>query len=185
MNIIEEVRNFVEKESLKPSSKYGEEPFVFHFVPTVKYALELAEELGADKEVVEISAWLHDIGSVIYGREDHHLTGAKIAEEKLKELNYPLEKIEMVKNCILNHRGSQKNNPLSIEEKIIADADALSNFDNVPGIFKAAFIYENLNQGEAKEAVRRKLENKWNQLNFENSKKIIKPKYEAIKILLS
>lgn len=185
MNIIEEVRNFVEKESLKPSSKYGEEPFAFHFVPTVKYALELAEELGADKEVVEISAWLHDIGSVIYGREDHHLTGAKIAEAKLKELNYPTEKIEMVKNCILNHRGSQKNNPLSIEEKIIADADALSNFDNVPGIFKAAFIYENLNQGEAKVAVRKKLENKWNQLNFENSKEIIKPKYEAIKILLS
>ncbi|MFA5207934.1 MAG: HD domain-containing protein [Candidatus Paceibacterota bacterium] len=185
MNIIEEVRNFVEKESLKPSSKYGEEPFVFHFVPTVKYALELAEELGADKEVVEISAWLHDIGSVIYGREDHHLTGAKIAEAKLKEFNYPIEKIEMVKNCILNHRGSQKNNPLSIEEKIIADADALSNFDNIPGIFKAAFIYENLNQGEAKVAVRKKLENKWNQLNFENSKEIIKPKYEALKILLS
>ena len=185
MNIIEEVRNFVERESLKPGSKYGEEPFAFHFVPTVKYALELAEELGADKEVVEISAWLHDIGSVIYGREDHHLTGAKIAETKLKELNYPVEKIEIVKNCILNHRGSQKNNPTSIEEKIIADADALSNFDNIPGIFKAAFIYENLNQGEAKEAVRKKLENKWNQLNFENSKEIIKPKYEAIKILLS
>ncbi|HNY35689.1 MAG TPA: HD domain-containing protein [Candidatus Pacearchaeota archaeon] len=185
MNIIEEIKNFVEKESLKSNSKYGYEPFIFHFVPTVKYALELAEELGADKEVVEIAAWLHDIGSVIYGRKDHHITGAKIAEEKLKELNYPIEKIEMVKNCILNHRGSQKNNPTSVEEKIIADADALSNFDNIPGIFKAAFIYENLNQMEAKEAVRKKLENKWNQLNFENSKKIIKPKYEAMLVLLS
>lgn len=184
MNIIEEIKNFVEEESLKPTSKYGYEPFVYHFTPTVKYALELAEELGADKEVVEISAWLHDIGSVINGREDHHLTGVKIAEEKLKELGYPIEKIEMVKNCILNHRGSQKNNPTTIEEKIIADADALSNFDNIPGIFKAAFIYENLTQGEAKEAVKKKLENKWNQLNFENSKSIIRPKYEAIMTIL-
>jgi uncharacterized protein len=185
MKIIEEVKKFVEEESLKSTSKYGSEPFAFHFVPTVKYALELAEELGADKEVVEIAAWLHDIGSVIYGREDHHITGVRIAEDKLKELNYPIEKIEMVKKCILNHRGSQKNNPTSLEEKIIADADALSNFDNISGIFKAAFIYENLNQGEAKEAVRKKLENKWNQLNFDNSKKIIKPKYEAMKILLA
>ncbi len=184
MNVIEEVKKFVEEESLKPNSKYGYEPFVFHFTPTVNYALELAEELGADKEIVEIAAWLHDIGSVIYGREDHHITGAKIAEEKLKELNYSNEKIEMVKNCILNHRGSQKNNLTSVEEKIIADADALSNFDNIPGIFKAAFVYEKLNQGEARESVRKKLDNKWNQLNFENSKKIIKPKYEAIIILL-
>ena len=184
MEIIEEIKKFVEEESLKPSSKYGYEPFMFHFAPTVKYALELADELGADREVVEISAWLHDIGSVIHGRENHHFTGADIAEKKLKELNYPAEKIEMVKNCILNHRGSQKNNPTSIEEKIIADADALSNFDNISGIFKAAFIYENLNQIEAKEAVRKKLENKWNQLNFENSKNIIRPKYEAVMTIL-
>ncbi|MFA5431907.1 MAG: HD domain-containing protein [Candidatus Paceibacterota bacterium] len=185
MKIIKEIKKFVKEESLKPTSKYGYEPFLYHFTPTVKYALELAESLGADKEIVEIAAWLHDIGSVIYGRKDHHLTGVKIAEDKLKELNYPIEKIELVKRCILNHRGSQKNNPTSLEERIIADADALSNFDNIPGIFKAAFMYENLTQGEAKEAVRKKLENKWNQLNFKSSKKIIKAKYEAIMVILN
>jgi uncharacterized protein len=184
MNIVEEIKNFVEEESRKPESKYGYEPFAFHFAAVVKYAEELADELGADKEVVSIAAWLHDIGSVIYGREDHHLTGAKIAEEKLKELNYPEEKIELVKKCILNHRGSQDNNPETIEEKIISDADALSNFDNIAGIFKAAFVFENLTQGEAKESVRKKLENKWSKLYFENSKKIIRPKYEGAMILL-
>jgi uncharacterized protein len=185
MNIVEEVKNFVEKESKKPGSKYGYEPFTFHFASVVKYAEELADALGADKEVVSIAAWLHDIGSVIHGREDHHITGAKIAEEKLKELNYSEEKIELVKKCILNHRGSQNNNPETIEEKIISDADALSNFDNISGIFKAAFIFENLTQGEAKESARRKLENKWGKLYFENSKRIIRPKYEAAMVLLS
>ncbi len=184
MNIIKEVKKFVEKESRKPESKYGYEPFVFHFGPTAKYAEELAKKLGADKEVVVIAAWLHDIGSVMKGRKDHHLTGAKIAEAKLKELNYPLEKIELVKRCILNHRGSQKRKPGSLEEKIIADADALSNFDNIAGIFKAAFIYENLNQGQAKDSVRRKLKNKWEQLNFESSRDIIRPKYEAAMTIL-
>lgn len=184
MDIVQEIKKFVEEECKKPESKYGYEPFIFHFIPVVKYAEELADELGADREVVAIASWLHDIGSVVYGRKDHHITGAKIAEDKLKELNYPLEKIELVKRCILNHRGSQKNNPESIEERIVSDADALSNFDNIAGIFKAAFIYEDMTQGQAKEAVRKKFENKWNQLHFDNSRKIIKPKYEAAMIIL-
>jgi len=47
----------------------------------------------------------------------------------------------------------------------------------------AAFVYENLNQEEAKEAIREKLQNKYNQLNFKKSKEIIKPKYEAAMLL--
>ncbi len=184
MDIIQKIKNFVENECKKPSSKYGYEPFPFHFVPVAEYAEKLASELGGDKEIILIAAWLHDIGSIICGRDDHHITGAKIAEEKLKELQYPVEKIELVKKCILNHRGSQQNNRESIEEQIVAEADVMSNFDNIAGIFKAAFVYENKDQGEAKDSVRRKLENKWRQLYFKNSRKIIKPKFEAAMLLL-
>jgi len=184
MDIIENIRNFVEEECKKETSKYGYEPYPYHFVPMVKYAEKLADELGGDKEIISIAAWLHDIGSIINGRKDHHISGAKIAEEKLKELNYPVEKIELVKKCILNHRGSEDNKRLSIEEQIIAEADVMSNFDNIPGIFKAAFIYENMTQGEAKDSVREKLKRKWNQLHFENSKEIIKPKFKAAMVLL-
>lgn len=184
MNIINEIKHFVENECKKPSSKYGYEPFPFHFVPMANYAEKLADELGGDKEVILIAVWLHDIGSIIHGREDHHITGAKIAEEKLKELQYPTEKIELVKKCILNHRGSQQNNRGSIEEQIVVEADVLSNFDNIAGIFKAAFLCEDNTQGEAKDSVRKKLEQKWKQLHFENSKKIIKPKFEAVMLLL-
>lgn len=184
MNIIKEIRDFVESECSKPTSKYGYEPFKYHCIPTVKYGGKLADELGGDKEVVLIACWLHDIGSIVYGRKDHHITGAKIAEKKLKELKYPQEKIELVTKCILNHRGSQKNNAQSVEEKIVSDADALSNFENIPGIFKAAFVYENNTQGEAKESVRRKLQNKWNQLHFQKSKKLIRSKFKAAMIIL-
>jgi len=184
MDIIQEIKNFVEAECKKPSSKYGAEPFLFHFAPTADYAEKLAAELGGDKEIVVIAAWLHDIGSIVSGREDHHITGAAIAEQKLKELNYPADKIELVKKCILNHRGSQQNEAASLEEQIVVAADTMSAFDNIAGLFKAALIYENKTQGEAKESVREKLENKWQQLQFEKSKKIIKPKYEAAMLLL-
>jgi len=184
MDIIEKIKNFVEEECKKPSSKFGYDPFPFHFVHVVRHADDLNKKLGGDREVILIAAWLHDIGSIIYGREDHHITGAKVAEEKLKELNYPIEKIELVKKCILNHRGSKQLAHESIEEKIVAEADVMSNFDNIAGIFKVAFIYEDLNQGAARESVRQKLENKWKQLHFADSIEMVRPKYEAAMLLL-
>lgn len=184
MDIVEEVRKFVELESKKPTSKYGYEPYQFHFIPVVKYAQELADEYGADKEIVTIAAWMHDIGGIIDGRKDHHITGAKIAEQKLQELGYPEDKIEKVKNCIFNHRGSINNPRESLEEKIVAEADVLSHFENIGGLFKAAYEFENLNQMEAQESVKRKWQNSYNKLHFEKSKEIIKPKYDAAMLLL-
>ncbi len=184
MDIINEIKDFVEKECRKPSSRYGYEPFPFHFVPMASYAEKLADELGGDKEIILIACWLHDIGSIVHGREDHHITGARIAEEKLKEFQYPEERIELVKKCILNHRSSQENGRDSIEEQIVAEADAMSNFDNIAGIFKAAFVYEDKDQGEAKDSARKKLEQKWNRLHFEKSKEMIKSKFEAAMLLL-
>jgi uncharacterized protein len=184
MDIVQKIRDFVKEECEKPTSKYGVEPFEFHFIPVAKYAEGLADELKADKEIVLLAAWLHDIGSIIDGRGEHHITGAKIAEEKLKEFSYPPERVELVKNCILNHRGSRQDSRESLEEKILAEADAISTFDAIPGLFKAAFTYEGKTQDEAKKSVRQKLENKWNQLHLENSKRIVQPKFEAAMLLL-
>lgn len=184
MNSIKTIKNFVEKECKKPSSKYGYEPFPFHFVPVAKRAEKLANKFGGDKEVIIIAAWLHDIGSIIYGRKNHHITSAKIAEKELKKLGYPAKKIELVKKCILNHRGSQQNSRESIEEQILAEADVMNTFENIAGVFKAAVVYENLDQGQAKVSVRKKLKNKWKQLHFASSKKMLKPKYDAAMLLL-
>ena len=181
-NIIEEIRKYVEEECKKPTSKYGYDPYLFHFISVHDYAKQLSKKLNADVEVVELAAWLHDIGSIIYGRENHHITSAEIAEKKLRELNYPKIKIEQIKKCILNHRGSVNNLRGTVEEQIIADADVMSHFDNIAGIFMAAF-FENKNQGEAKISARNKLTNSWNKLSSE-SKEIIKLKFEAAMLLL-
>lgn len=183
MNIINEIKKFVESECKKPTSKYGYDPFPYHFVPVVAYAEKLCDKLGGNREIILISSWLHDIGSIIYGRKNHHITGVKIAEKKLRELKYPEEKIKLVKKCILNHRGSIKLKRVSIEEKIVAEADTMNNYDNIAGIFHAAFKYENLNEKQAQEAVRKKLQNCWQKLHFKESKAIIRPKYEAAMLL--
>ena len=183
-NIVEEIKKFVEEESKKPENWWGTEFYTWHITSVYDYAKELAEKVGADLEIVELAALLHDIGSIIHGRKDHHITGAKIAEEKLNELNYPKDKIEEIKKCILTHRGSERIEPETIEARIIRDADSLSNFKHITGPFMAAMVYEKKNQAESKESVRRKFENSWDKLCFQESKEIIKPRYEAIMLLL-
>jgi uncharacterized protein len=182
--IIQEIKEFTRSECEKPTSKYGSGPFEDHFVPMVKYAKQLAREYKADVEIVELAGWLHDMGSIIYGRNNHHLTSAKIAEQKLTELGYPKDKIKRVKECILTHRGSQSIKPKTIEAQIIIEADALSAFNDLAGLFECAY-FERLPRREAEKSVRQKLENKWKQLRFKKSKEIIRPKYEAMKILLN
>ena len=184
MNIVGEIKTFVENECKKPTSNYGYDPFVFHFIPVVEHARQLAQKFDVDVELIEIAAWLHDIGSIIYWRKDHHITWAQIAEEKLTELWYPREKIALVKKCIFNHRGSTGHERTSIEEKILAEADVMANFDNIAWLFRAALVNEQLWQQEALDSVRKKIENKWKQLEFPESKKIVQPKYEAAIILL-
>lgn len=183
--IIEEVRRFVKEESKKPENWWGEEFYSLHLVSVHKYAKKLAEKLNADLEIVELAAWLHDIGSIIKGRENHHITGAEIAEKKLGDLGYEKEKIDKVKHCILAHRGSREIDAETIEAKIIKDADSLSTFGHIQGPFLAAFVYEKRSQVDARNSVRQKFRNSWNKLYFNESKELIKPRYDAAMLLLN
>lgn len=184
--IIEKVRKFVEEECKKPGANYSS-AYERHFIQVHKIAKGLAEKLDADVELVEIAAWLHDVGSIIFGRENHHITGAEIAEKKLMELNYPREKIEKVKLCILNHRGSNEDKNIRnfIEAEIIAEADALDAFNDISKQFLITLVYEKKSLEEAKKSIFNKLNNKWNQIKFEESRELIRAKYEAIMFLLN
>jgi uncharacterized protein len=185
MGVISEIKKFVIAETKKPNAVYDFEIVEFHFEPVAKYAKILAKKRKANKEIVEISAWLHDIGSVIYGRKNHHITSAKIAEEKLRELKYPEEKIEKVKHCIFSHRGSQKIKRETKEAIVLAEADAMSHFDALPGLFRAYYVCEKkYTQGQAGREVRNKLINSYNKLS-KDAKKIIEPKFKAAILLLS
>lgn len=102
----------------------------------------MAERYGADKEIVLIAAWLHDIASITdYAfYENHHIYGAEIAHDILSELSYEESKIKLVQKCIINHRGSVNSDRNSIEELCVADADAISHFDGVPSLLYLAYV---------------------------------------------
>jgi len=105
----------------------------FHLLPVIKNACNLAEKYGANKDIVEIAAIFHDYANLLdySNSENHHILGAKYAEEILSEDGFDDNFIEKVKLCILNHRASVVREKFSIEEICVADADAMSHLDNV------------------------------------------------------
>ena len=59
----------------------------YHINPVVEIASNMSKELGANLQVVEISAYLHDITKMVGERKNHHITGAEYAEQFLKKYN--------------------------------------------------------------------------------------------------
>lgn len=151
----------------------------YHIRAVVENAAFLSKKYGADTEAVIIAAWLHDIASVtdysLY--EEHHVHGARIAEEIL--LGFDYDKIELVKKCILNHRGSRFSEKMSAEETCVADADAVSHFDAVPSLFYLAYTKRGLNIGDGIRFVRDKLERSYNKLS-EEGKRLYSDKYVSV-----
>ena len=138
-----------------------------HIKYVVQNAISLAKKYGADVEIVELGALLHDIAkpSKIGTNEEHHIYGAQIAEELLTKLNYPKDKIEHVKNCVLNYRGSVNKPKKTIEEQCVADADVIAHFDCISSLFHLVYHDLDLSVQEGKEYVKKKLERDYSKLS--------------------
>lgn len=75
-----------------------------------------------EMEIVIISAWFHDLG-YIDSRLDHEAISADLAVSFLTKNNYPFEKIEKVKSCILATKTSKI--PQNVLEEVLCDADLI------------------------------------------------------------
>ena len=103
---------------------------IFEHVSRVyQLAMRLAEQEGADPEIVAAAALLHDSkGSAPDSsgkRQGHHLTSAVFAGEVLRNAGWPGERIEAVQHCIRAHRFRSTEAPETIEAQVVFDADKL------------------------------------------------------------
>ncbi|MBQ4536733.1 MAG: HD domain-containing protein [Lachnospiraceae bacterium] len=183
-DILDYLKQEVYSRCKQPTNKFGMGCY-YHIEAVVKNAELLAERYDADKEVVMIAAWLHDIASVtdyaLY--ENHHIHGAEIAYDVLSQLSYAEDKILLVKECIRNHRGSVTLEKCSIEELCVADADAISHFDSVPGLLYLAYVERKMGIEEGVKFVREKLKRSYEKLSAK-SKEFYKEKYHQVMKIL-
>lgn len=179
--IIEQVKNELMKRNQEYIDKYENYNFwEQHIKYVVAEALKLADELSADKEIVELGALLHDIALVskVGTKVDHHINGAKIAQDILTSFNYPKDKMQKVINCVLHHRSCK--NAENLEEMCVCDADILAHFDNIPMVFECAYKFHNFETiPEANEWILKGFEKDFNDLS-ERTKQTFKPRYDNI-----
>jgi uncharacterized protein len=96
-----------------------------HVQSVARGAVRLAEILGADLEVVEAAAWLHDVAK---GQgEDHGAEGAIRAEQILGQTDFAQDKVAAVCDAIAKHVGLWVREPVEpLEAAIVWDADKLA-----------------------------------------------------------
>ena len=112
-------------------------------------------------------------------RSNHNEDGAVIAEQLLRDNNYPEDKIQFVKKCILNHSSKRKEYRTTEEERILVDADGLSHFDSISSLYNLAHNVMKLNDEEALKFIQEKLTKDYNEIS-DNLKYLIDEKYKKI-----
>lgn len=182
--MIKELTKRIEADYKKETNYFGYGAWTHHILLVVKYSKLMAKQHGADEEIVEIAALLHDYAGVLDYKlyQDHHIHSAQVAEQILREHQYPLNKIEKVKDCIMNHRGSTDSQRTTNEALSLADADSMAHFDSIPSLLYLAYFSHKMSIDEANIWLQEKLERSWNKLS-PKAKEIMKEKYEASKVL--
>ena len=103
-------------------------PFRFrweHVQQVAQTAIWLSQETGADPEIVEAAAWLHDVRKT---EPNHGLAGAEAAREILSATDFPPAKIEAVALAISQHVGLYRDSapqPPILGEKRAAEPGEL------------------------------------------------------------
>lgn len=115
-------------ECRRKENAFGACFFDQHLALVVEFGAKLAPQLGADAEVVELAAYLHDLAAVrdIADVKEHAALGADLSRRLLIQQGYSAQKARRVAECVASHSfpvPAGKNSP---EEVCISHADAVA-----------------------------------------------------------
>ena len=100
-----------------------------HVLRVYHTAMKLGKEEGADLEILQAAALLHDSRGAEpggAGRAEHHLASALFAGEVLRDEGWSPDRIKAVQHAIRAHRYRGKEDvPETIEAKVLFDSDKL------------------------------------------------------------
>jgi HD superfamily phosphodiesterase len=184
---IESQINDIEKFAKQTFLDNGMEWFVKnHIIYVERLALKLADMKYADKNIIRLSVWLHDIGHrQHYVSEKHHIDNSEFAVKLLTEKGFDKSIIKSVEHCILTHRCKDGYFPETLEAKILASADAMSHIDNFSMLLFSAFILKKFDKEKAYNWLNNKIERDWNsKILIPEGKDLVKEKYDEVQLIL-
>lgn len=127
------------RESSRSQAPYGCHGYE-HTIRVVELCRSLGQKLGADMEVLLPAAILHDAGRP---QDNHAEHGALISEKILKDAGFNPDKVPAVLEAIRAHSFSAKLEAVSLEAKILSDADKLDALGAV-GVYRTAMYSSEL-----------------------------------------
>ncbi len=149
--------------------------FKGHVMLVANYGKEVAEDVGADVEIVVLAALFHDIARVWEIDDDPELMNEslKTTREVMIRYGYSDSKIKEVEQAILHH-SCRETLPQTEEGKVLSTADAMAHFLSEFFLILPVNCWLNAtdNFEEYKSWVKRKIERDFH-------KKIFYPKYRA------
>ncbi len=131
-----------------------------HVRAVVKTAKKLAKLTGADAEVIEAAAWLHDVAKKAGDR--HPQEGAKFALKFLPKTDFPAEKIPHVAVVIEAHMGLWRKEPLTdLESQVLWDADKLTKIGVLAAVHWLSGDVTRNRIGKTEDAIKRLKSARW------------------------
>lgn len=180
INKINQIKKLVKDECFSLSF-IGKWFYSVHLLSVEKFAKELLKKLPkADKEIVLLGVWLHDLQRVRGIKGDHAKMGAVEAEKVMRQFGYQDKTIQHVKKMILSHSCGAHLIPKTLEGKILASADAMSHYVNDFYLTIAATGKRDL--AEFKEWALEKLDRDYHKkIFFDFARKMIEKRHKILK----
>lgn len=100
-----------------------------HVFIVADHADQLAKQHGADRELVVAASILHDIADAIMSRfhENHTTESLTMARTLLQESRFSNQEISIIVDAIAKHSCHDGDQPMSLEGKVLATADAMAH----------------------------------------------------------
>lgn len=161
-----------------------------HVFIVADYANRLARQYGADSELVIAASILHDIADAVMSRfhENHAIESLSMARHFLRESGFSDEEITIIiDDAIAKHSCHDGEQPMSLEGKILATADAMAHLTTdfyIHAIWSGGTNNVGLNAIKrwATDKLNRDFHNK---ICFEDVKSSLQKQYDTLIIMFS
>lgn len=160
-----------------------------HVPVVVKNAHQIALRVGANAELAEAAAWLHDVADAVMSRlsDDHEAQSLNLARQIMHEVGYSGDEIATVADDALPlHSCYDGHRPRSLEGKALATADALAHLKTDFYVFAAHALGKEMTLEQLKAWTLKKAARDFNhKICFDDIREETRADYEAIQNLFS
>jgi putative nucleotidyltransferase with HDIG domain len=160
-----------------------------HVLVVAAGAKKLAQKYGANTELAEVAALLHDIADYKMKREDvtHEEESLKIARELMTEFGYTADETKLtVDDAVRYHSCHGDQRPKSKEGLVLATADSLAHLKTDFYVFVPWALGRESTLQEVKDWVLKKIDRDlYNKISFDEEREDARPDYETVKRLFS